>query len=131
MDALELLKQKNENHRKLLEKEKRFAIPLVINSFFVMFLLYYEFFSIISDDFDLAELGVLAFIWLFYQVSIFSFCSEFIKHYYAKCFILVVIHCGFLYMWIWREDRWGVSYIAGLLFLSVWFGAMYKATQRK
>ena len=116
MDELDKrIQQKNESHRKLMQAENREVFPIFIHSIFLLTLLYYELLVNIGDGFTAENVTTLLFIYIFYNMIVFDFCTNIIKNYYAKCLLLVTLHSVFIYFWIWHQDQYGVAYIVGKL----------------
>jgi len=131
MDAFELLKKKNEQHRKLLSAERKSAFPIVINAFFVIALLEFEIIEMLSNGPNTAVAIAIAFLYVFYNFLVLAFCSAFFSNLVLQCATLVVIHLCLAYFWIWQGDKWSVAYIIGLLFVAMTFKSLYESATNK
>ena len=131
MDAFERLKQKNEQHSKLVKKESREVFPSVLSSALAAVLFYYEFYVNLGTEFGLQALLTLFLVYVVYSFTVFMFCDEFTKNYYFKNALLIICHSTCIYLWIWQDNKWTVAYLIGLLFVSAKVLLMLRAMKEQ
>ena len=118
MDAFERLKQKNEQHSKLVKKESGEVFPSVLSSALAAVLFYYEFYVNLGSEFGAQALITLFLVYVVYSFTVFMFCDEFTKNSHLKNSLLIICHSTYIYLWIWQDNKWAVAYLIGLLFVS-------------
>jgi hypothetical protein len=80
-----------------------------------MALLYYEWFSKMEETLDFAQMKVLFFIYVYYNIIIINFCSGMFNNFKFRCVALIFFHTTFIYYWVSYKDQYGVSYMVGVL----------------
>ena len=84
---------------------------------FILCLVYYEVFSKEGEALTFEYISTLFFVYILYNFIVFFFCTVIFTNFVFTCLSLVVFHSTFIYYWIWHQEKHGVAFLLGFMFI--------------